>query len=185
MTTQCLPQSFILGNCHDILQFFILIFLRYCVERDVHCWNALSIHLLTKDNEAFQASREEKVDEHNKNLSEQLTLLGAPGLTSFSELRQIVRRAADIGLQIAQLPFTIQPWEVPPGVPFQHKLFEDVENSDDLPEELELLATPVALVLTPTIVKLEFDSEGRKVHYGATEVANAVIISKARVVCQL
>ena len=152
----------------------------------MHCWNALSIYLLTKDNEAFQANRENEVDKINNHLREQLILVGAPGLTTFLELRQIVWRAADIGLQIAQLPFTITPLDLPPGIPFQQKFFEVIDIDDDVgPEELELLAVPVGLVLFPPVVKLEFDSEGKKMDLEGTHVAQATVISKGRAVCHL
>ncbi|KAF8421672.1 hypothetical protein EV426DRAFT_608669 [Tirmania nivea] len=149
------------------------------VERDVHCWNALSIYLLTKDNETFQANREMHVSEVSEGLMQQLTPLGAPGRATLAELRQIVLRAADIGLQVAQLPFGIRPFQAQPGMLFQQKFYEGVDNSDLEPEELELLSVPIDLVLFPPVVKLQFDSEGKRMN----DLGQATVISKGRVIC--
>ncbi|KAF8456974.1 hypothetical protein BGX38DRAFT_891726 [Terfezia claveryi] len=152
-------------------------------DRDVHCWNALSIHLLTKDIETFQASREPQVDALNIKLSKQLMPVGAPGMTTFHELHQIVLRAADIGLQIAKLPFNIVPLDISPGIPFQQRFFEDVIDDDVGPEELELASVPISLVLFPPVVKLEFDSEGKVMNLEAIYAGQGTVISKGRVVC--
>ncbi|RPB27242.1 hypothetical protein L211DRAFT_866109 [Terfezia boudieri ATCC MYA-4762] len=152
-------------------------------ERDVHCWNALSIHLLTKDIETFQASRESDVDALSTKLSKWLEPLGAPGATTFDELHQIVSHAANIGLQIAKLPFRIHPLEIPPGMPFQQRLFEDVIGDDIGPQELEIASVPISLVLFPPVVKLEFDSEGKMMNLEAIHAGQDTVISKGRVVC--
>lgn len=197
MTAQSLSQFIVLRVV--MLYFFILTSLMGCVERDVHCWNALSIHLLTKDNTAFKYSREVEVDKVIENLRKHLEPLGAPGLTTFSELRRIVLHAADIGLQIAQLPFSIVPWEVQLGTLFKQKFFEDI---DDLGfEVLELRKAPIELVVFPPIVKLQFDSGGKMMDpmadamfdsgekkmdllADAIEAGHATIISKGRAVCR-
>lgn len=152
----------------------------------MHYWNALSIHLLTKDNKTFQASRETRADEIIETLGQQLTPVGASGMASFHELRRIVLHAADIGLQVAKLPFTLSLLEALPGWPFQQKFFEDVDIGDDIgPDGLELDSVPISLVLFPPVVKLEFDSEGNLMILEPRNVAQATVISKGRVVCHL
>ena len=88
-------------------------------------------------------------------------------------IKEIVTKVAKLGLEMAQLPFSIQPMirEVYPGVAFDQGFMEDVEGIEDL------VLTTATIILSYPWIKVTFDDNGNQVPHLVKP------LSKARISC--
>ncbi|KAF8470622.1 hypothetical protein BDZ91DRAFT_544878 [Kalaharituber pfeilii] len=145
-------------------------------DREMWWWFALSIHLLTKNSDQFEERQSDEVDNLTLDIHDRLMDVGISDRDSLKvQLRDIVLRAAQLGWEVARLPFRIQALSIPPGSKFNASCMEEVENPSD---ELEIKEAVVKAVMFPPIVKVAFDAEGKVVGNSDFQV-----LVKARVWC--
>ena len=141
-------------------------------------WRALTVHLVTKDNEDFEKQVEKDTQKLANNLYEQLSLLGGAGPRATPKaLHDLVSHVARLGHEVAQLPYSIELMDIEPGNEFVAEVMEPMESETD-PEMLEMQKTKLQIVLSKPIIKMEFDSEGELV-----ENKKPKVMAKATVVC--
>ena len=136
----------------------------------------MTIHRLTKNNQKFQVEKEKDIDTTTDMLLHDLAPFGdtAPGNDGATrqKLREIVSNVAELGLEIARLPFEIRPIEdLKPGGPFVEDMMTDVD-----PDEEETISRKTTIILSHPWVKVTYDEMGNG-------VLPSTYLSKARVSC--
>ena len=142
------------------------------LEEEIRAWRALTIHNLTKDNQSFQAQREKDIEAITDILFAEISLFGDSTLATREQLRQIVSDVAELGLEIAKLPFEILPISgLRPGGLFKADMMQDVD-----PQEEEVISPKTTIIISFPWVKVTYDEMGGRVY-------QSTYLNKARVSC--
>ena len=141
------------------------------IEQEIQAWNALTIHCLTKDNHNFQIKKEKEIEIITDTILYDLSsFCGSPRATR-EKLRDIVSDVADLGLEIAKLPFEVQfGSDLNPGGPFVADMMTDVDQEEGVVSET------TTIILCYPLVKVTYDEIGKSVH-------PSIYLSKALVSC--
>ena len=145
------------------------------LEEETQAWSALTIHNLTKNNKNLRTVMEKDIDAITDMLLSDLSPFcdfTKSTLDTRVPLREIVSDVAELGLEIAKLPFEIWPISnLEPGGPFKADMMEDVD-----PEEEEAIPERTTIIISFPWVKVTYDETGRRVY-------QPTYLSKARVSC--
>ena len=153
-----------LSHLHSF-SFFVLL------EEEIREWSALTIHRLTKDNNNLQVEKEKDIDAITDTVLHNLSPFGGSARATREKLREIVSNVAELGLEMARLPFEIRPLsDLKPGEPFVAEMMKDVD-----PEEEEVSGKTTIILAYPW-VKVTYDETGKG-------VVQNTYLSKARVSC--
>lgn len=158
--------SHIALNIYNTAHFFMIL-----LEEEARAWSALTIHRLTKDNQNLQMEREKDIDAVTDMVLHDLSSFSGSPRATREKLRDIVSKVADLGLELAKLPFEIRPMtELNPGDPFVADMMKDMD-----PEE-EDVSGMTTIILSYPWVKVTYDETGKSIY-------QSTYLCKARVSC--
>ena len=166
MTESCTGKSYCLNYC------LLLIF--RILEEQIRAWSALTIHNLTKNDENLRTEREKDIDAITDMLLSDLSPFGGSTestLATREQLRQIVCNVAELGLEIAKLPFEIWPEKLTPGGSFEMDTMQNVDPQVGL-----------ARYHRTTII-VSFPWVKAKYYESGTKMFDRTYLNKARVSC--
>ena len=142
------------------------------LEEEIRAWSALTIHHLTKNNHNFQLEKEKDIDSTTDRVLHHVSSFSGSPRATREKLREIVSDVAELGLEIARLPFEIWPLiSLMPGDPFVTDTMKEVD-----PEEVEVNSRKTTIILSYPWVKVTYDEAGKCVYPGT-------YLCKARVSC--
>ena len=142
------------------------------LEEEARAWSALTIHRLTKDNRDLQIEKEKDIENITNTLLHELSSFGSSTRATPEKLKEIVSKVAELGLELARLPFEIRPiTDLNPGGDFVADMMKDVD-----PDE-EAVSAKTTIILSYPWVKVTYDETGKGVVYQNT------YLCKARVSC--
>ena len=131
--------------------------------------SALTIHCLTKDNHNFQIRKEKEIETITDAILHDLSPFSGSPRATREKLRDIVSDVAELGLEIAKLPFEIQSISgLNPGGPFVANTMIDVDQQEGV------ISETTTIILCYPLVKVTYDEMGKSVN---------TYLSKARVSC--
>ena len=141
------------------------------LEEELRGWSALTVHRLTKENDNLPVEKEKDIDTITDTVLQDLSPFGGSARATREKLREIVSNVAELGLEMARLPFEIRPLlDLKPGEPFTEDMMKDMD-----PEEDEV-SGKTTIILSYPWVKVAYDGAGKG-------VLQSTYLSKARVSC--
>lgn len=142
------------------------------LEEEARAWSALTIHRLTKDNQNLHLEKEKEIDAMTDMVLVDLSSFSGSTRATREKLRDIISKVAELGLELARLPFEIRPiTDLNPGNPFVEDMMIDMDPED---EDISEMTT---IILSYPWVKVTYDETGKGVVYQNT------YLCKARVSC--
>ena len=131
--------------------------------------SALNIHCLTKNNHNFQIEKEKEIETITDTILHDLSSFSGSPRATREKLRDIVSDVAELGLEIAKLPFEIRSMsDLNYGGPFVADTMIDVDQEEGVVSET------TTIILCYPLVKVTYDEMGKSVN---------TYLSKARVSC--
>lgn len=124
-----------------------------------------------KDNPDFLIEKEKDISIITDMLLQDLSPFGGSARATREKLRDIVTDVAELGLEIARLPFQIRPIDLKPGDLFVADMMKEVD-----PEEAERVLRKTTIILSYPWVKVKYNEMGKSSYPGTPLI-------KARVSC--
>ena len=141
------------------------------LEQEIQSWSALTIHCLIKNNHNFQIEKEKEIETITDTLLHDLSSFNGSPRATREKLRDIVSDVAELGLEIAKLPFKFRSIsDLKLGGPFVANMMIDVDQEEGM------ISETTTIILCYPLVKVTYDEMGKSVN-------PSTYISKARVSC--
>ena len=141
------------------------------LEQEIQAWSALTIHCLTKNNHNFQIKKEKEIETITDTILHDLSPFSGSPRATRGKLRDIVSDVAELGLEIAKLPFEVRSIsDLNPGGPFVADMMIDVDQEEGV------ISGTTTIILSYPLVKVTYDEMGKSVH-------SSTYLSKALVSC--
>jgi len=144
-----------------------------CTEQEIRAWSTLTIRNITRNNPDLQMEKELDIDAVTDLVLEDISPFGGNARATREKLREIVSNVADLGFEIAKLPFEIRPIDLKPGVPFAANMMKSVDLEE---EEEDMTSKRTTIILSYPWVKVTYDETGKGVY-------QRTYLSKAAVSC--
>ena len=158
-------------HCSNYLYICLIFLLYYILEQGIQSWSALTIHCLTKDNHNFQIKKEKEIETITDTLLHDLSSFNGSPRATRQKLRHVVSDVAELGLEIAKLPFEVRSIsDLDPGGPFVANMMKDVDQQEGV------ISETTTIILCYPLVKVTYDEMGKSVN-------PSTYLSKALVSC--
>ena len=129
---------------------------------------------MVKDNPAFIQFQKKEIDALTDSLFEEISPWGEFKKVNKKGLRDIVVKAAKLGIELAQLPFGVFPLQLGPGTLFDHQAMVDVDEEE---MDKDRTSKKTTIILSLPWTKVIYTEEGKEV------LDKSNLLCKAQVSC--
>ena len=148
------------------------------LEQEIRAWSTLTIRNLTENNLYLQFETEKDIDSVTDMVLEDISPFGGSARATREKLREIVSNVAELGLELARLPYEIRPIStLKPGAPFVADMMKIVDLEEaEVDEAGEPVSRKTTIILSYPWVRVTYDKMGKSVYQNT-------YLCKARVSC--